>query len=52
MSHGASTVTRATMGAAKGGMSQAEVWDKVSAIQSGLSGFRERKVVILAWEIQ
>ena len=40
MSHGASTVTRATMGAAKGGLSQAEVWEKVSAIQKGLSGFR------------
>ena len=40
MSHGASTVTRATMGAAKGGLSQAKVWEKVSAIQKGLSGFR------------
>ena len=40
MSHGASTVTKATRGAAKGGLSQAEVWEKVSAIQKGLSGFR------------
>ena len=39
MSHGASTVTRATMGAAKGGLSQAEVWEKVNAIQKGLAGF-------------
>ena len=42
MSHGANTVTRATQSAAKGKLSQAEVWDKVSAIQSGLSGFREQ----------
>ena len=42
MSHGASTVTRATQSAAKGKLSQAEVWDKVSAIQNGLSGFREQ----------
>ena len=40
MSHGASTVTRATTGAAKDGLSQAEVWEKVSAIQKGLPGFR------------
>ena len=42
MSHGASTVTKATQSAAKGKLSQAEVWDKVSAIQNGLSGFREQ----------
>ena len=39
MSHGASTVTKATQSTAKGGLSQAEVWEKVSAIQKGLSGF-------------
>ena len=42
MSHGANAVTRATQSAAKGRLSQAEVWDKVSAIQNGLSGFREQ----------
>ena len=42
MSHGANAVTRATQSAAKARLSQAEVWDKVSAIQSGLSGFREQ----------
>ena len=35
-------MTRATQSAAKGKLSQAEVWDKVSAIQNGLSGFREQ----------
>jgi len=40
MSHGASTVTKATQSAAKGGLSQAEVWEKASAIQKVLSGFR------------
>ena len=35
-------MTRATQSAAKGKLSQAKVWDKVSAIQNGLSGFREQ----------
>mgnify|MGYP003337345150 CR=1 FL=1 len=40
MSSGASTVTKATQSAAKGGLNQAEVWENVSAIQKVLSGFR------------
>jgi len=42
MSHGASTVTRATQGAAKASMTQAEMWDKVSAVQKGLLGLTLR----------
>ena len=38
MSHGAGIVTKATMGAAKGALTQAEVWDKIGDIQKGLSG--------------
>ena len=35
-------MTKATQSAAKGKLSQAEVWDKVNATQSALSGFREQ----------
>ena len=38
MSHGASIVTNATKGAAKGALTQAEVWGKIGDIQKGLSG--------------
>ena len=39
MSHGATPVTRATMSTPKGGLSQAEVWEKVSHLQAGLKEF-------------
>ena len=38
MSHGASIVTNATKGAAKGALTQAEVWGKIGDTQKGLSG--------------
>ena len=38
MSHGANLVTNATKGAAKGALTQAEVWGKIGDIQKGLSG--------------
>ena len=39
MSHGAATIARATQGVSKGGLSQAEVRDEMSALQKWLSGF-------------